>query len=328
MKNIRKRADGRFEARIQRNNKRISLYAATEKQCYKKLKSAQKSKALTQTNENCKISFYDYINYWYKTFKEPFIKEDTKESIFYTIKRIKQCFPNKPLSYYTLEVVQPILNTYKKSRSKELMVTYLKAMFETAVELQYLTRNPFKLIIKETKLNNIRQALSLQDQTNLLKIIRDTQIEPHIIFFLITGIRKGEYDTINWGTDIDSEQNTLKIKCEKKRGDVAEYRNIDLSQKAIDFIKNNLDKLRNTKSQTIYKNLKISIKDTDLKISLHNLRHTFTTNYACLGAPMKLVSEWLGHTKIELTQNIYNHIDRTLSKEALIKLYNNLYKEF
>ena len=34
---------------------------------------------------------------------------------------------------------------------------------------------------------------------------------------------------------------------------------------------------------------------------------------------------WLGHEKIELTQNIYTHIDRTITKKDILKLYNNLY---
>ncbi len=326
MKNIRKRADGRYEARIQINNKRISVYGSTQKICYKNLQKLKQGKLTKQPQTS--YTLYNYIDYWYKTFKEPFVKLDTQSSILYTIKRIKQKFPDKQLNYFTLETVQPIINSYEKSRGKELMITYLKAMFETALELQFIDRNPFKLVKREAKINTIRNALTYTEQATLLAKTKGTIIETHILFFLLTGIRKGEYDTINLNTDIDYQNKTLKIQSEKKRGDNVVYRYIDLSDKLLNYISMHKSQLQSLKAQAIYKNLKKVLADTNINASLHHLRHTYTTNYACLGAPIKLVSEWLGHEKVELTQNIYNHIDRTLTKDKIIKLYNNLYLKF
>ncbi len=52
----------------------------------------------------------------------------------------------------------------------------------------------------------------------------------------------------------------------------------------------------------------------------HNLRHTAATLLLKQGVPLKVVSEMLGHSRIEITANIYSHVGGELQAAAAQKL--------
>lgn len=60
---------------------------------------------------------------------------------------------------------------------------------------------------------------------------------------------------------------------------------------------------------------------------LYVLRHTFASNYFAIGIPTKYVQQWLGHSSIILTMDIYTDTDENSTKNKIQKLYNNYYLE-
>ena len=42
---------------------------------------------------------------------------------------------------------------------------------------------------------------------------------------------------------------------------------------------------------------------------LHDLRHTCASVILAQGVPMKQIQEWLGHSDMSTTANIYSHLD-------------------
>lgn len=55
----------------------------------------------------------------------------------------------------------------------------------------------------------------------------------------------------------------------------------------------------------------------------HTLMHTFATRCFEKGIPVKIVSRWLGHAKVEHTINIYTHVMPDAEKEAIQALEND-----
>jgi Site-specific recombinase XerD len=52
------------------------------------------------------------------------------------------------------------------------------------------------------------------------------------------------------------------------------------------------------------------LRDKDLRhIRLHDLRHSCASLLLKNGVPMKQIQEWLGHSDISTTSNIYAHLD-------------------
>lgn len=53
--------------------------------------------------------------------------------------------------------------------------------------------------------------------------------------------------------------------------------------------------------------------------SLYNFRHTFATLHLASGTPLKVVSEWLGHSTIQQTANTYQHLSSDVAEDWAAK---------
>ncbi len=322
MKNIILRTDGRYMGRKQINGIQYTVYASTPKQCQTKLKQTINRALKKKEEPKPKTYLYNWLEEWYLTYKMKFVSLPTAQTIERVIKEIKNKIKNTDIQLLTTQTIQNFLNSYKPSRKKDIISLYLNACLQKAEDLDIIHKNPFKAVVKDKRTNNIRQGYNLKEQQQILEAIKGTEIEPVILMYICTGIRKNELKTFNINMDIDKVHNIIKIKSEKKKED--SYRLIDVTPKLIQIIENNKEAFK-LKPDYIYRQFKLILNKLNIKSGLHLLRHTFATNHFYLGTPIKLISSWLGHETIELTQNIYTHIDRTITKEDILKLYNNLY---
>ena len=325
VKNIILRNDGLYMGRKQINGKRVSVYARTYAECLKKLKQTRQIlKKISQKHEDKDYMLYEWLAEWYETYKMRFVSLDTSNKINRVIREIKNYFKNQTLKSLKTLDIQKFLNTYPTSRKKEFITLYFNACLQKAEDLNMIDKNPFKAVVKEKRLNNIREGYSLEEQKTILKEIKGTELEPVILFYLVTGIRKDELKTFNIETDINEKTKTIKIKSEKKRDSKNLFREIDVTEELIALVKNNKESFK-LDTNYIYRELKKILDKNKIKSGLHRLRHTFATNHFYLGTPVKMVSAWLGHETVELTQNIYTHIDRSITKSDVLALYANLY---
>lgn len=323
MKNIILRSDGRYMGRKQVNGIRVTVYAYTVKQCLEKLKKAIKDAIKNPKVKKETYKLYDWLDNWYETYKARFVTYKSGKIIENAILEIKKGFDNINLNDLTSNKIQQFLNQYQTSRKKEFITLYFNASLQKAEDISLIAKNPFKAVVRDKKLNNIREPFSYPEQEKIINALKGTEIEPVILFYLCTGIRKNELNTKNLINDIDTNRHILKVKSEKKRGKEI-FREIDITDSLINLVKNNPKSFTLTTNQ-VYRKFKQILDSIGVEGSIHNLRHTFATNHYYLGTPAKQVQIWLGHEKIELTQNIYTHIDRTITKKDILKLYNNLY---
>ena len=56
------------------------------------------------------------------------------------------------------------------------------------------------------------------------------------------------------------------------------------------------------------------------RIRLHDMRHTAATLALQAGIPVKVVSEWLGHSSVSITLDIYSHVISSMSEELGARL--------
>ncbi|MBR3809212.1 MAG: site-specific integrase [Clostridia bacterium] len=62
---------------------------------------------------------------------------------------------------------------------------------------------------------------------------------------------------------------------------------------------------------------KVVLKEKGLKpVRFHDLRHSFASLLLANGVPMKMIQDWLGHSDMGTTANIYNHIDSESKKAS------------
>lgn len=58
------------------------------------------------------------------------------------------------------------------------------------------------------------------------------------------------------------------------------------------------------------------------------LRHTFSTNLYYLGADDNTRKQYLGHSSIMVTNDIYTHLNPTIKKSDILDIYKDLYPTF
>ena len=61
------------------------------------------------------------------------------------------------------------------------------------------------------------------------------------------------------------------------------------------------------------------------KIKFHGMRHTCATLLLRAGVPVKVVQERLGHKKVEITMNIYQHVLPDMQEDAAAKMGSILF---
>jgi integrase len=242
-------------------------------------------------------------------------------------------------------------NTVKK------VMDLLRVVFKKAISLKLIKENP-TLNVTLPKRENIE--MTVWDTEEIDYFLKHTQNHRYYTVFLIallTGMRKGEILGLRW-KDIDFEQQIIYIRQiydingkQFKVGakTVAGVRSIHIPNMLIGQLKkerkivlahklqqgsnfNDHDLVNCTRygnpldSATLSKRL----KEQAIKLSLpvirfHDLRHTHVTMLIKQNVNVKVISERIGHTSVQITLDKYSHVLPSMQKhvaEELDKLLN------
>jgi site-specific recombinase XerD len=134
-----------------------------------------------------------------------------------------------------------------------------------------------------------------------------------------TGIREGELSNLNI-EHIDFNNNFITIlKGKGKKG--GKTRIIPISKTALKWIKAYLGARKsgplflNNRALRLGERSIYNIVMNHFNFSPHNLRHAFATHMIIKTGNMKAISEMLGHSSVQMTEQIYTHINPTNLKE-------------
>lgn len=223
-----------------------------------------------------------------------------------------------------------ISNIYKTSQhSASLHLRHLKAIFNKAIDWDYLEKNPFKGIRLRMATNN--PIFISKDE---LKLIVEKENNPILStlyqFAFYTGMRLSEITNLEWN-DVDLISRIIKVRnkegftTKSKRERVVPISNVVLDLLAnlnhnsnYVFSKKTGERLNGT---FVSRSFKKCVKASGLnpKIHFHTLRHSFASNLVQNGANIYTIQKLLGHSNISTTQ-IYSH----LNQENLINTINLL----
>lgn len=331
IKNIYHRKDGRWEYTTMKNGNKTYLIASTKEKLIEKIKEYKNQERTTR-----QVIRYETIeswsSKWVKLYKMD-VGETTRKRYEGLIKNyIVPFFGQTRIDKITPMKVQEFVNSIKAERNREYAYITIKQIFRQAFINKKIKENIAEQIVKprnKTKPN--KTALNLQEQIDFMNQLTkyDRDVQSFMIFSIILGSRRGE--TIKFKLeDINKEKNTIHIKGTKTYG---ADRRIKISNEMIQYLEGN-----NRKNNEIYfqRNADYYSKRC-LEIyqlcgienkTLHDLRHTCSTNLFYLGVPDKQRQQVLGHQSIIMTNDIYTNLQEDLDKEGIIKLYNNLYYKF
>ncbi len=323
MKNIYKRKDGRYEYSKMINNERIYFID--------KLKSNIESKVreLREHNkeQSKKKGFKNIVLEWYNNFKKDTLGVKAQEVYKNTLNNyILPRFENKTINKITFKELQLFVNSIDKTRVRELVCQHLKAIFTYAYSNRYVLVNPttaLKLPKKQSK--TLVKPLTLDEQKRFLEAIKGHELEKFLLFSLVLGTRRNE--TLAFRVeDIDLGRGVIHINGTKTEN---AQRDIKISQAMIKLLQNGeSEPYFNYSSEYVTKHTTKLLKSVGINKSLHALRHTCATNLFYLNWRDKQRQQYLGHSNITTTNNIYTFLENDIKPEQVRALYGKLYYEF
>ena len=357
--NIRKRKDGRWEARIRtdtKSSKYISVYAKSYKEVREKKNHLLASKKLTPTNTS-KLTLEDVIMQWKE---EHYFHQKGSTILKYEFIINNHILPELgefPISKVDRLVITKFFNRKLKEgrldRTGGLEPTYLKgiacilnSIMQFAAEQKYC--EPIKVSFSMPKMTKKELViLGKEEQIKLeTEILKNCSLTGFgILISLNFGLRIGEVCALKW-EDINLEQNCIHVRHTIARvpsstgkthlvvetpKTPSSIREIPIPLKLVDlFIKMRKQAI----SEYVISNQEgfVSPRTYEYRfhklldnykipqVNYHALRHTFATRCIEVGVDVKTLSEFMGHSSVTITLNTYVHSSMELKRKQIEKL--------
>lgn len=307
---ITKRKDGRWTAKPTINGKQSSIYGKTQKECYGNLKLLFENNKVIKFEKT--ITFFEYWEFWYKTYKQPFYKEGTLKnyrSVFNN--QIKPNFKNQNIKTMTALDINLYIKKLKDSRMKEYTTQYLKEVFKQAFKDRQIKFDISDDIIKYHHKRAEGTALTQEQRKILIENADKIEDGDIYTFYLYTGCRLSEA----LETTFDKDTNMLHIagtKTDLSNRYIPVFSQI---QHIIEKRKNNQPYLFNISDTTLKRRTAEMRKICEFHFNIKDLRTTFATMCAEKGISPKIIAKWLGHTTTNTTNKYYIKVLDNYEKE-------------
>lgn len=281
-------------------------------------------------------TFGHFAQMWYELYKEPALRSHSKNTIKYVLNiHILPYLGSLPVNSISPMQIQLVMNRLSgKSYSLQSKVlVILRNIFKVAQENGLILRSPVSSMLKAGgRKAEEKIPLTPEQSRLLLERVTNKRARTFLLIALHTGMRRGEIVALRW-TDIDFDAKCVRV-ChnavmEQQGTTITDYPKTDAGKRTIPLseeleawllarkkLSNSqfVIAMENHKPLTVsaYKSMwrLIGRELPDVDFTAHTLRHTFITRLFEAGMDMKEVQYLAGHSKVELTMQIYTHYDR------------------
>lgn len=216
-----------------------------------------------------------------------------------------------------------------------LELRHLKAIFNTAVNWNFIKQNPFKSVkMLRVPESELPKYLTVTEIRRVREAFNGTELQQIVNFYLWTGVRLQEALTLTWN-DIDFKNRTITIKSinskSKRNRFIGFNPDGELGKMLLSLRKrkdnrifgpqsvNGIEKPQ-WKPDTVSRNISRVCTHIGLEwASCHTFRHTFASHLVMAGVPLYTVKELLGHSTIKTTE-IYAHLAAQHKSDMIAKL--------
>lgn len=333
----KKREDGRYckNVTLGRNEngslKRKMVYANTKKELDIKVANLllQVDKGIIIDDKNKTVDVW--ADEWLKTYTTH-LKDGTKGQHKNTInKYIKPNFKGIRLKDLKQHQVQAVLNSIKHETVPKRFLATMNFILEKAVENDLVSKNVAKGLIAPKFTTGENKPLN-NEQINAIKV-NAHGLQKLCVFLIYTGLRIGELINLTWN-NIDLKKKIIKVQGDVKTPysnrtvplfepaynilkemDKSRIKNIDTTKDYI-FLNHGIQWTHNAINKQRYNYNKL----VGFDFTFHQCRHTFATICYNAGIDAKQNQEWLGHSSVNTTLNIYTHLMKQNKLNAVDKL--------
>lgn len=284
------------------------------------------------------ISFADYFNLWYKTYKQASLADNTRLKYASTLKAITEYFKDTKLASIKRTDYQQFINWYGSNHAMETVKKvncHIRSCAGYALDDDIISKDFTKRVQLVANKNRERkpeylttsELTTFKDAVN--KRLDRRAVSPYMILTAIyTGMRKSEIQALTW-SDIDFMHGTISItkSWDDKRKKVKPTKNTS-SNRTIPVNRELLDKLvdlRANHSIRVFQNILGEIPTSNAlnnminktlasvgisknHFTFHSLRHVHVAFLISKGVDIYAISKRLGHSNITTTLNRYSYL--------------------
>jgi integrase len=220
------------------------------------------------------------------------------------------------------------------SKTVQNHLNFLHGIFAFAVRRGRVSANPVALVDRPKKNRSQRRRVRFLQPTELDRLIaavpEDTlgAVErPLYIEAALTGLRQGELLALRW-MDIDWVAGRIRVAESLSRGEFDspksnEGRSVPMADRLARELERHFQRSAYQGDEDLVfchpetgnvldpsrvrKRFKRALERAGLReLTFHELRHTFGTQMAAVGAPLRAIQEWMGHADAKTTE-VYRH---------------------
>ncbi len=313
MRNVRKFRRNLYQARCKVDGINVVAYGKTAIQAYENM-IMKKQELLTtkEVNITSNMTFADWFNYWYRTYKAKTLAPKSLQSISSCYKNhISERFRSLPIGRIKALDIERELGKIEKSRTCKYTQTVISGCLRKAYKLELIPKPVYEFIDVPAHIGKKGEALTLEEQKLFLERIRGNKYENYFLFCLYTGSRRSEALSVKL-SHINYAENCLTIPGTKTK---KSFRVIPLFPNLRELLLTMTlsdERIFPYSPYTVSHVFSLLVPGNH---TLKDLRHTFSTRCYESGIPMKVIQEWLGHTTYKLTADTYTHVLSDFSKE-------------
>lgn len=343
---MKRRADGRFQKRITLQNGKSKLLYSTAKTEREAVKDFNRQMLTLEANHIQSMNFNRVAESWADE-RFPNIQHNTLKQYIPYKREAVSFFCDIPIADISVSNIKAYLDflTHRGFAKKTIKERYavLKQIFNYAYELGYIEKNPcltIKLKNSKNATTTKRQSATSEEEEAIKNASSDIPFAFFAKFLLFTGCRRGEAlaltpkdinfnnKTVSINKTVEWVGNKPQIKPQPKT--TAGNRNIPLPDILIDELSKRKGQnyiFQNSKGE-LYDNSQIAKgwncfkKEIGIKCTPHQLRHSYATMLFDAEIDIKTAQNWLGHTDIKTTLDIYTHLSESRQCETKEKWFN------
>ncbi|MBR1524905.1 MAG: site-specific integrase [Lachnospiraceae bacterium] len=286
----------------------------------------------------------EWFEYWIENIKKPAVRRST----YRNYKERYKCGAKSLIGQMLISDVKPlhcqmVLNEVTEDHSHgttEQVRICMQQMFTSAVDNGLIASSPVTRTVKVKRHEKQeRRVLTVDEQNSFVEYLKSTnhRYADQYNLCLETGIRAGELAGLEWQDIKDGKLTVGRTVQFFPDGEIyisepktkAGRRTIPLTKKAQEILKSykggkivNIGYVFASHGKPVcYSNYNRALKKIcrDLGIepfTMHILRHTFATRCIEAGMNPKTLQYILGHSRIEMTMDLYVHVtDDTVARE-------------
>ena len=264
--------------------------------------------------------FGTYLLRWYELYKLPKNRANTSKEMLRNINLyIMPTLGNVPLKDLTGDRLQAVLNSVKRSNTREKVGLILHGSLKKAYKLRLIGFNPFEMVEIRRHRPVHYKPLNSEQQNVLLGLIDNEYYRAIMTVLICTGMRIGEFLAVDFsGIDYDRRFICIDKTIDIHNGQLNPYTKSDTSTRNVPFsasLERDLSTIAKAKAHGYsfsYNSIKLYFsgryEKMGIKRNIHSFRHTFVSMCYYVLIPPKTIQKMVGHATLEMTMNVYTHI--------------------